>query len=297
MIFNNSPLVSVIIPTYNRAGLLKKSVGSVLSQTFKDFEIIIINDGSTDNTENVIKSFNDSRIKYIKNKKNRGAGAARNIGIKIARGDYIAFQDSDDEWLPEKLKKQIEVFKSVSPSVGVVYSGYLLFKNNKKIYIPLKKYKKRSGNIHKELLSGSFVGTSTMLVKKECFEKVGMFDENLDTLEDWELAIRLSKDYRFKFLKTPLLLANHSINSISSNHRATIDAFKKIAKKHLKESDKKELSNYYHRIGYNLCLCGDYREGRSYYIKSIKLNNFNFPCFVSFALSFLKNNKHELIKN
>lgn len=285
---SEKPLISVIIPTYNRDNSLKRSIDSVLNQTFKDFEVIVIDDDSTDDTESIVKNFNDPRIKYIKHKENRGAGAARNTGIKNARGKFIAFQDSDDEWLPEKLEKQIKSFKVSSGKVGVLYTAYLLNKNNKKIYIPLRKYRKRSGNIHKELLCGSFVGTPTMLVKKECFEKVGMFDENFDTLEDWDLAIRLSKYYDFNFLKRPLVLANCSENSISSNHKATIDAFKKIAKKHLKESDKKELSNYYYRIGYNLCLCDDYKEGRFYYIKSIKLNSFNFPCFINFTLSFFK---------
>lgn len=288
MISNNSPLVSVIIPAYNRANLIGRSIDSVLNQAFKDFEVIVVDDGSIDNTKSVVESFNDSRIKYIKNKRNIGAAVTRNIGIKNAKGKYIAFQDSDDEWLPEKLEKQIKDFENSPVSVGVSYTGYLLINNNKKKYIPLKKYKKRNGNIHKELLRGNFVGTPTMLVKKGCFEKVGMFDENLDALEDWELAIRLSKYYDFKFIDKPLLLANHSANSISNNYKTIAGAIEKIAKKHLKESDKKELSNYYHRIGYNLCLCGDYKEGRSYYIKSIKLNNFNFPCFVSFALSFLK---------
>lgn len=291
--FNNNPIISVIIPTYNRANLLNGSVGSVLVQTFKNFEIILIDDGSTDNTESIVKGFNNPKIRYIENKRNIGAAAARNVGIKIAKGKYIAFQDSDDEWLPEKLEKQIKVFESASSNVGVVYSGYLIIKRNKKIYAPLKKYKKRNGNIHKELLYGNFIGTPTILVKKECFEKVGMFDENLNALEDWELAIRLSKYYEFRFLDEPLLLANYSVNSVSKNYRAIISAFKKIAKKHLKKSNAKELSNYYYRIGNNLCLCGDYKEARSYYIESIKLNNFYFPCLVNFVLSFFSKQIHQ----
>lgn len=100
------PTVSVVIPTYNRAHLVGRAIQSVLNQTYQDFEIIVVDDGSTDNTEEVVKSFNDPRIRYIRHDQNRGGSAARNTGIKMARGEYIAFQDSDDEWLPEKLESR-----------------------------------------------------------------------------------------------------------------------------------------------------------------------------------------------
>ena len=118
----NHPTISVIIPTYNRAHLIGKAVKSVLSQTYQDFEIIVVDDGSTDNTEEIVKSFTDYKIYYICHKHNRGASAARNTGIKASRGEYIAFLDSHDEWLPEKLDKQIKTFNSESSEVGVVYN-------------------------------------------------------------------------------------------------------------------------------------------------------------------------------
>ena len=103
--------VSVIITTYNRAHLVGKAIKSVLNQTFQDFELIVVDDGSTDNTEEVINSFNDTRIRYIRHKINKGGNAARNTGLRNSKGEYIAFLDSDDEWLPEKLERQLEVFK------------------------------------------------------------------------------------------------------------------------------------------------------------------------------------------
>ena len=110
-----NPTVSIIIPTYNRAHLIGRAIQSVLNQTYQNFEIIVVDDGSTDNTEEMIKEFqkHDKRIKYIRHEKNRGGAAARNTGIKVARGEYIAFQDSDDEWLPEKLEKQMDVFQRI----------------------------------------------------------------------------------------------------------------------------------------------------------------------------------------
>jgi glycosyltransferase involved in cell wall biosynthesis len=125
------PKVSVIIPTYNRAGLLKRAIQSVLNQIYQDFEIIIVDDASTDNTENVIESFKEHRIRYIKHESNKGAAVARNTGIKFANENYIAFQDSDDEWLPEKLEKQMEIIEHASPRVGVVYTGYRRIIGNK----------------------------------------------------------------------------------------------------------------------------------------------------------------------
>ena len=140
------PTVSVIIPTYNRAKLLPRAIKSVLNQTFKDFEVIIVDDGSTDNTEEVINEFqkHNKRIKYIRHEKNKGAAAARNTGIKIAQGEYIAFQDSDDEWLPNKLEKQMEIFESAPAEIGVVYTDYGEWVIVEKSIYPLsKEFRKR----------------------------------------------------------------------------------------------------------------------------------------------------------
>ena len=112
--------VSVIIPTYNRAKLIKRSILSVLNQTYQNFEIIVVDDGSADDTKSVVESFNNPKIRYIRHDINKGQSAARNTGIKNAKGKYIAFQDSDDEWLPEKLEKQMSCFESPSSHSGIV---------------------------------------------------------------------------------------------------------------------------------------------------------------------------------
>ena len=132
------PTVSVIIPTYNRAHLIDRSIQSVLNQTYQDFELIVVDDRSTDNTEDIIRQFRekDKRIKYIKHDKNKGGSAARNTRIKNSVGKYIVFQDSDDEWFPEKLEKQMKIFETASLEVGVVYTGFWRIKDNKKTYIP-----------------------------------------------------------------------------------------------------------------------------------------------------------------
>ena len=279
------PIVSIIIPTYNRADLISRSVKSVLNQTFKNFEIIIVDDGSTDDTENVVKSFDDLRIKYIKCEKNKGACVARNIGIKIAKGKCIAFQDSDDEWLPEKLKKQMNIFKTL-PQENIVYTGFWRIKDNKKTYIPLGRVRQKEGNIYKELLKGNFISTQTILAKKECFKKAGMFDENLPRFQDWDLVLRLAKYYNFKFIDEPLALCYFTSKSISTDSNALLKAFKIIEGKYFKNLSNKLLAKHYFRVGNTLCLDKKFRLGRSYFIKSVKLNFLNFS-LIAFLFSFL----------
>src|ERR1700737_4457090 len=120
------PKVSVIIPTYNRAELLRSAIISVLTQIFQDFEVIVVDDASRDNTQNVVHSFNDRRIRYIRNGMNKGDAVARNVGITNSSCEYIAFLDDDDEWLPEKLEKQINLLENSSPNVGVVHTGHVI---------------------------------------------------------------------------------------------------------------------------------------------------------------------------
>ena len=116
----HSPTVTVVIPTYNRANLLGRSIRSVIGQTYGDFELIIVDDGSTDSTAEIAASFDDERVKYIRREQNGGVGAARNTGIKAAIGKFVAFNDHDDEWLPDKLERQMKIFKTLPSHVGVV---------------------------------------------------------------------------------------------------------------------------------------------------------------------------------
>lgn len=220
---NDTPFISIVIPTYNRARFLGRSVRSVLNQTYKNFEVIVADDASTDDTAEIIKTFKDDRIRYIRHESNAGAAAARNTGIKVSRGEYVAFQDSDDEWLPEKLEKQMALFEQVSTETGVVYTGFWRVRNNQKTYIPPDGIKQKEGYIHRELLKRNFVSTQTVVVKKECLEKSGLFDERLPRLQDWELFIRLSKLYEFKYVAEPLVIAYFTPESISAKKDALIE--------------------------------------------------------------------------
>ncbi len=270
---NKKPVVSVVIPTYNRAHLIGQAIQTVLNQTFQNIEIIIVDDASTDNTEEIVASLKDERILYLRHEKNLGAPAARNTGIKAAKGEYIAFQDSDDEWHPEKLEKQMRVFEASPPEVGVVYTAFLRIVNDKKEYIPYPWVTQKEGDIHKELLKGSFITTPSIIVRKVCFEKTGMFDECLPRLQDWELVIRLSKYYHFGFVNKPLLTSYFTLDSISDSEKARIQALKIIIAKHLNNflEEKETLLNYYYGIGVYLCLNNEIAEGELYIAKAFEI--------------------------
>jgi len=256
------PEISVIIPTYNRAHLISRSIQCVLNQSYQDFEIIVVDDCSIDNTEEVIREFQkkDERIRYIRHEKNKGPAAARNSGIKAAKGEYIAFQDSDDEWLPEKLYKHMMIFKKVEKKIGVVYSGFWKIRNGKKLYIPSPYVFQKEGNIHKELLKGNFIGMPASVVRKECFTKIGNFDIKIPYLEDWELWIRI--------------VGVNVLNFIINKYHEDFNKHKKI------------LSKHYFSIGLNLCLNNDLRKGRNYIVKAVRIDPFNIKFLTALLISF-----------
>ena len=283
----NKKYISVIIPTFNRAYLLNRSIISVLNQTNPDFELIIVDDGSTDDTTSVINSFKDNRIKYIRHQINKGANAARNTGIKVATGDYIAFQDSDDEWRADKLEKQLNVLRTAPPEVGVVHSGCIRIKDGVSTYFPLPGTFPKEGRILKGLLRSTYVALVTVLVRRKCFDIAGLFDESLPRLQDWELFIRISKYFQFVFIDEPLVTIYYVKDSISANDRALGTALKLVLDKHFDEfnMNRSILADKYLEIGDLLFLKGEDREGRIYFAKAIKAAPFRinsiFRLFIS----------------
>ena len=275
----NCPKVSIIIPTYNRAHPLKRAIQSVLNQTYQDFEVIVVDDGSTDNTEAVVKNLNDERVRYKRHKKKKGVSATRNTGIASARGEYIAFQDSDDIWLPEKLERQMKLFTHAPSRVGVVYTAFWLIRKDRRNYIPLPKVSKREGDIHKELLNGNFITPQSAVIRKECFEVSGLFDEKLPSLNDWDLWIRISKNWELKFIGEPLVLVYRTSDSISVKQNTSITGFRPIIDKYFEEfsKDRRILGDHYFRIGRAyLRVRGDreFYKGRKYIFESFKTKPF-----------------------
>jgi glycosyltransferase involved in cell wall biosynthesis len=284
--------ISVIIPTYNRAHLIERSIISVLNQTYQNFEIIVVDDGSIDNTEEIIKKLQrtDNRIRYIKLEKNIGAAAARNIGIKAAKEEYVAFQDSDDEWLPEKIEKQIRVLENAPPNTGIIYSDMLrINENNETEYWHSPKI--TSGNLINEKkleYQVSGLGIQTSIIKKECFEKVGLFDEKFPRLIDLEFFIRLSKKYRFEHITEPLV-KYYSTVGISTNVNSLITAQNLLIKKYNKEiiKNKKFLSKQYYNMGIALCTNEQFKRGKKYLIKAFRTTPLNTKYTTTVLISLL----------
>ena len=202
-------LVSVIIPSYNRAQILHRAIDSVLCQTYRDTEILVIDDGSSDNTLEVLDQY-DSEVQVI-SQSNTGAAAARNNGINKARGEFIAFLDSDDEWMPHKLEKQIACFKQ-NNELGLVSSGMVDITSDGKKHFP--RTFAFSGFATRKLIKYNFVNTSSVVVKTDCLRKMdSLFDTSFKQRSDWQFWIRFSARYKFQVL--PNILCNRYFNDDS----------------------------------------------------------------------------------
>jgi len=198
---------SVIITCYNYAKYLPDCIESVLRQSITNFEIIIVNDGSTDNTDEVIRPFLDNvKIKYIR-QANAGQANAKNTGISHSDGEFIAFLDADDLWETTKLQKQMPLF--INSQVGVVYSkARYIDEDGKALSIELKSnyLKPHAGEVTRDLFFDNFIPFSSSIVRRECIERVGGFDETLKMGIDWDLWLRISVHYLFQFVDEPLLI-------------------------------------------------------------------------------------------
>lgn len=205
------PTVSVIIPTYNRARLIGEAIQSVLDQTFTDLELIVVDDGSTDNTESVVTEFKDPRVRYI-HQENMGISAARNAGIHNTQGRYVAFLDSDDLWLPRLLESQVPVLDG-DPHFGVVYTrAQAIDANGNALFHTRGDLQKYPDQALKSMLYGDFTCIQTALIRRECFDGAGFFDESLTGRVDWDMFLRLAKVCRFAF--TDRVLAHFRAHSL-----------------------------------------------------------------------------------
>lgn len=226
------PTVSVIIPTYNRACFLRSAIASVINQTFQDFEIIIVDDGSKDNTQSLVQELEDERIRYVRHETNRGEAKARNTGVLNSSGEYIAFLDDDDEWFPDKLQRQLNLLQSADSSVGGVYTGYVAIDAVEGRTLRECAPEKR-GNIYKDLAAGNVIGgPSTVLLRMECFKKLGLFDETIPWGLDYDMWIRIAEKYGFECIKEPLVKYYYHEDQISNFTEMRIKGKEALLKKH-----------------------------------------------------------------
>jgi len=284
------PKVSVIIPTHNRADFLESSIESVLSQTYNDFEVIVVDDNSCDHTHEVVKNFRDIRIRYILHLENKGPSAARNTAIAASKGDFIAFLDDDDEWMPHKLQKQILVLdKSLSNVCGVYTNRLVIDKANKKVVSTNLRSNKLHGNLLCQLVFQNPISTGSLLLKKNCLDQVGYFDESMYYMEDRDLWIRLSMKWDFEYIDEPLTKIHLHSNKLSNNLRGQIAGREKFLEKyhHLLSKDRKNWSKLHILQGAQYCQLKNLKKGRQNIIKGIKIYAFNLNAYLHLFSSIL----------
>ena len=289
------PLVTVIIPTYNYAHFLPEAIQSVLSQTFTDYEIIVVDDGSTDNTRSVVAQF-DERVRYVY-QENSGPNVARNAGIRESQGRYIAFLDADDKWLPDKLTLQVPLLEA-NQLVGLVYAGMYLFDSETDAvigYHPLERCQR--GQVLRQLYLDQFVPAPTPVVRREVFDSVGSFDEHRVTSDDWDLWLRIASVYWFDFVPKPLALyrVHPSVHStIFSDYevreREMLAFFMAMAERYrteLGDLRNLRLSTYEEDLGWRLIQRGNRDAGRRRILQAIHWFPFRLRPYALLAASFL----------
>lgn len=297
-------LVSVVIPTYNRAKTIVKSINSILSQSYSNIEIIVVDDCSSDNTHQVIlDEFSQiNNLIYLKHEINKGGNAARNTGINIAKGELIAFLDSDDEWVDSKIEKQVHrIIKN--KNCGLIYTACTnvdLITNKVVSY----SYEEPSNNPFYKLLCQNFIGTtSSILCKKKCLLDIGNFDESLPSCQDWDLYIRMSQKYNIEYINEPLLKYYVHGDSITGNCAKAIEGHEIITEKVLKivnssklYSLKKKILYFHYKKRADIYLkFGIMKKTIKYRLKSFRYNPLDFKNNIQLLISFGGKNFYDSI--
>lgn len=277
-------LISVIIPSFNRANTIKACVDSVLKQTYRNIEVIVVDDASTDNTVEVLKSIVDDRFRYYGYKTNMGACYARNYGVSNAVGKYITFQDSDDIWLPEKLEKEINYLKD--NNFDFVFCGMnRVSADGKTSYHPPYEFSEVSESLQ-QLLVENAISTQTMIMKSEVTKTIH-FDETFKRFQDWDFALQVAiHKYKIGYLALPLVNSEVQPNSISANG-AIGEAYE-----HLFEKYKNLYINCPHALSTIYMYQARGYRGKDYskvinYLKLSLKAEWNNKTFVKLMLSYL----------
>ena len=286
------PLVTVVLPTYNRAQSIRAALETVLNQTYSNLEIIVVDDGSTDDTEQIVSSLRDERVVYVKQTVRTGSAGARNFGISLAKGEFIAFQDSDDLWYGDKLEKQVPLLTSLPKSYGMVYSHMMLrLPEGDVLFKPSYRGRQEHSALDRMLCGSTGIGIQTCLIRRECFSKVGGIDTNLRALDDREFFIRFSQYFDIYELPVPLVTYIVSDDSISRNTLEHIKAQKYIMKKysgHLRRN-RRALAFQYFLLGKLFVAHKDYRSAGGAFRTAARIRP--EPAYVFWALLLYRSDR------
>lgn len=221
---NQEVEVSVIIPTYNRASLLRQVVRSVLNQTYQNLELIVVDDASLDHTGEVVEEVDDNRLRYVRHQENKGGAAARNTGIGMARGQFIALLDDDDTWLPQKVERQVELLNALDPEKwGMAYCGFFIVDNRGNVLREVEP--NQEGDLTEGLLARETIigGSSTLMIRRSAVERVGGFDESFRRFQDLEFLLRLFRHYKIGVVSEPLVKMAAGYNVLPAKEMEGID--------------------------------------------------------------------------
>lgn len=292
------PKVSALVPTYNCAAYLPKALDSALAQTFDDLEVIVIDDGSTDNTREIVERYqqaNPGKIVYIY-QKNQGISFARNAGMRISRGEYFALLDADDQWLPDHLKESVAVLEA-NPGAGVVHSNITFIRENgEAMETPVRRKEFLSGQVFRNIfLRDADISCPTVVFRKACCDKVGLFDEQLSRLgcEDRELWLRIAQHYPFAYIDKVLALYLVRSSSVSRNMEKMIKARMYVVDKFCPPgADNKlrrlALGKIHHELGDTALFSRNFTLALQEYFRSITFVPCSFRTWVNLLKALLR---------
>ncbi|OGX38676.1 MAG: hypothetical protein A3D87_03330 [Omnitrophica WOR_2 bacterium RIFCSPHIGHO2_02_FULL_50_17] len=302
-----NPLVSVVITTHNRAELVFETVQSVLEQTYKNIEIIVIDNESTDDTRKKFEGL-DRRVRYV-HKKNEGACKARNVGITLAQGEYIGFLDSDDLYLPGKIKFCVEYLDS-HPNYGLVHTAaYFIDEKGQVLEEYSHSQSRHLGNITHRLLLRNYICNSTVVVRKTCFERVGLFDEGIFAPADWDMWLRLSENYGVGYIGLPLTKYRVSNNYILKNLSASKAEEVRVLEKYFTRNARDEsfrgraFSGLHLRYAQAYLISGELKQFKEEIVKSSRVYPLNLKSIFMAVHFFLlrkdlvRRLSHKIIRN
>lgn len=281
--------VSAIVTTFNRKDFAEKAIRSVLAQTYKDFELIVLDNSSTDGTDEMVKGIHDPRIVYVRHPQ-LGIAAARNLGVRTAKGEFVGFLDDDDEWLPNKLELQVALFDRSPQTVALVYGGFHRVRDGQvyDTFAPRLRGKVFEDYFCKsDPLTGS---ASNPLIRASAFAVSGLYDERLKTSEDWECYLRLARDFEFDFVPEPILnIRSHAgprlgdkLEEAAKVEMLVCEEFKDFLATHPVCH-----SYYLQKIGGKYCRVGKPDEGRKYLKEALAVTPGNPVARTQYLLSYL----------
>jgi glycosyltransferase involved in cell wall biosynthesis len=279
----------VVIPVFNRPVAVRRAIDSVLVQTYQDFEILVVDDASTDHTASVVIAVNDPRIILIRHTRRLGGSATRNSGIKASRAPYVAFLDSDDEWMPDKLHRQLALFARSSNDVGLVYTGFerQLPGGEVTIHVP-----RRRSDLSRTLLIDNVVGGASVgIVRREVFERVGLFDEALRSAQDVDFWLRVTEQFSADFVADVLvrICQQNEADRITTDVASLISGRQVFFQKHRQKMERAGVVHLWLRdVGWlHHRLAGDRRTARSFYFAALRAKPSAPITFVLMLLSYL----------